>query len=159
MPAEEIGFQRIVVGDARHAIEFALIGDRIDSFRRCEGSHNMDLALEDQILGDFSRSVRIRLAVLDHKLERMNGAIDFNGIVEHFPGLVEGVRHLLIEQRQGTRLGSDQADLDGLRTAKAGRATAATAAPAAKRLRTMRRGTPVKRLVVIVFPPVGDFSP
>ena len=75
----------------------------------------MDLVLEDQILGDFGRSVWIGLAVLDDKLERMDGTVDFNRIVERFPGVVEGVRHLLIEQRQWTRLGRDQADLDGLR--------------------------------------------
>ena len=115
MPAEEVGFQRVVVGDARHAVELALIGHRVDGFRRCEGGDEMDLVLEDQILGDFGRSVRIGLAVLDDKLQRMDGAIDFNRIVERFPGVVEGVRHLLIEQRQWTGLGGDQADLDGLR--------------------------------------------
>jgi hypothetical protein len=88
----------------------------------------------------------------------MDGAVEFNGIVERFPGVVEGVRHLFIEQRQWTRLGATKPHVDGLRTAKAGLAIAATAPSAAKRLSTMRRRMRIKRLV-IVFPPVGDFSP
>ena len=53
LAAEEIGLQRVVVDDARHAIELALVGDRIDSLRRREGGDDMDLVLENQLLCDF----------------------------------------------------------------------------------------------------------
>src|ERR1700760_4929499 len=105
MAAEKIGFRRIVVGDARHSVKLALIGDRIDGFGRGESGNEMHLVLKDQILRDLSRSVWVRLTILDDKLKRMRGAIDFDRIVERFLGVVEGVSHLLVEQRQWTRLG------------------------------------------------------
>ena len=74
--AEEIGLQRRVVGQAGHAGEFRLVGDRIDSFRRGAGGDDVDLFLQDQVLGDFRGAVRIGLAVAQHDFQRMRRAAD-----------------------------------------------------------------------------------
>ena len=68
MPAEEVGLERVVVGDAWHAIELALIGDRIDRLRRGERGDEMDLIFENEVLGDLCGTVRVGMAILDDEL-------------------------------------------------------------------------------------------
>ena len=120
MPPEEKGFQRVVGADARHAVELALVRDRIDGFRRGEGSDEMHLVLEDQILRDLGGAVRIGLAVLDDEFQRVDGAVDLDRIVQRLPDVVERPGHLLVEQRQRTRLRRNKTDLDGLWHAECG---------------------------------------
>jgi hypothetical protein len=113
MPAEEIGFQWIVGADARHAIDFTLIRDRIDGFRCGEGGYEMHLVLEDQILRDLGGAVWIGLAVLDDEFQGVDGAVDLDRIVQRLPAVVERPGHFLVEQRQRTRLRGNKTDFDG----------------------------------------------
>ena len=98
MPAEEIGFQRIVGADAWHTIDFTLVRDGINSFRCGKGRYEMHLVFEDQILRRLRGAVWIGLAVFDDEFQRVNGAVDLDRIVQHLPAVVECPGHLLVEQ-------------------------------------------------------------
>ena len=76
MPAEEKGIDRVIVADARHSVEFALIRYRIDRLGRSKCRDDLNLIPEDQLLCDFGSAVRIRLAVLDDELNGMDGPVD-----------------------------------------------------------------------------------
>src|ERR1700683_1456996 len=118
MPAEEIGFQRIVGADARHTIDFTLVRDRINGFRRSEGRYQMHLVLEDQILRHLRSTVWIGLAVLDDEFQRVDGAVDLDRIVQRLSAVVECPGHLLVEQCQWTGLWGNKTDLNGRRYAQ-----------------------------------------
>src|SRR5271157_3568769 len=57
--------------NARHAVEFALVANRVGVFRRGADDHEIDVVLKDKFARDFRGSVRVRLAVLNDDLDRI----------------------------------------------------------------------------------------
>ena len=87
--AEEPGLPGRRCGDAGHAVELALVADRVRVFRRRVDQHEINVVLKDQFARDFRRAVRVRLAVLDEDFDREAAGRVGNAPFEGFAGVAE----------------------------------------------------------------------
>ena len=92
--AEEVGLPRAIGGDARHLVDFGLVGDRIGGVGRIGGDDEIDLVAQDQLGGDFRGARAARLAVLADDLHRIGLAAALQ------PGL-QDVVHLIEDEAVG----------------------------------------------------------
>src|SRR5512138_3251652 len=89
LASEEVRLPRAIGGDARHLVDFGLIGNRVGRVRRCRGNDEIDLVAEDQFGGDFSSPVAARLAILGDDLDLVSLAAIFQAFGEDRAYLVE----------------------------------------------------------------------
>ena len=121
LAADEIGLPRRHRRDAGHLLDLALGGDRVGGLGRRGDQHQVDLVVDDQLLGDRRGAVRVGLAVLDRHLDRIGLAADFQAVLDRrqealddeIVGFGEG------GERSGAR--ADIAELDRLRGMDGGR--------------------------------------
>ena len=73
-----VGFPRIVGGDAGHLVQFGDVGDRVAVDRPARRGDDVDLVLEDQLVGDLGRAAFVGLAVLGDDLDLVRLAADLD---------------------------------------------------------------------------------
>ena len=86
--------------------------DRIGGLRRRGDQHQVDLVVDDQLLGDLGGAVRIGLAVLDDDLDRARGVADLEAALGRLAELAEDEVVGLGEGGERPGLRADVAELD-----------------------------------------------
>jgi hypothetical protein len=110
--AEEIGLPRTIGGDARHLVDFGLIGNRVGGIGRGGGDDEIDLVVQDQFGSDLRRARAARLTVFADNLDRVDLAAAGQAPAHDAADLVEDEAVGLAEtgKRPGAR--TDMADSD-----------------------------------------------
>jgi hypothetical protein len=115
LAAEEVRLERRIVGDARHAVELALVRNGIDRLGRRVDGDQVDLVLQDELARHVGRTVGVGLAVADQDLVRVLGPVQIDRRSDLLLDLSEHERHVLGEERERTGGGLHEPDLDRAR--------------------------------------------
>src|SRR5205085_2271061 len=84
-----IGFPWIVGGDAGHLVEFGGVGNGIAIDRAAGGGDDIDLVLQDKVVGDLRGATLVGLAVLGDDLDLVGLAADFQPLLKIFANVRE----------------------------------------------------------------------
>ena len=133
--------------------------NRIGGLGRRADQHEIDLVLNDQVLGDFGGAVRIGLAVTYDDFDGMGLAADFEAVLQSAVDTAEYIGIGVREAGQRSRLRADIADLDRARRGAHRRRWKAGRRERAQRRARFHELTPVNRADAhSCFPPFYSFD-
>ena len=116
LAANEIGLPGRNGRDARDFLDLALRRHRIGGLGRRGHRHQVDLVADDQVLGDFGRTIGIGLAVADDDLDRVSLAADLQTVLHTVEKGLDDEIVRLAKRGERTGLRADEAELEARRS-------------------------------------------